>query len=285
MVRTRFFYSTLANSECHDFKMGVMKMKRLVIVCTSFIFISLILTGISYANIDPASVMGMWLFNDKNDVGKDSSKNGNNGDVGGKPEWTDKGKFDGGLHFDATDDLIKVPMTIDYKEITVMVWVSEEGSPVRPRIVSNDHTDVSNKGFQLMYNTAGSGSWFDIGTGGTHVEAQFAYVAKVGEWYHYTGTYDGSKLKAYINGEMKVEMSASGAIADSGIDVHIGSSTYGFSDGLKGVLDEVAIFNKALNADDIAKIMSNGLEKSAGLIAVESKGKLASTWGGIKKQY
>ena len=260
-------------------------MKRLVIICISFIFISLILTGISYANIDPASVMGMWLFNDKNDVGKDSSKSGNNGDVSGKPEWTDKGKFGGGLHFDATDDLIKVPMTIDYKEITVMVWVSEEGSPVRPRIVSNDHTDVSNKGFQLMYNTAGSGSWFDIGTGGANVAAQFAYVAKVGEWYHYTGTYDGSKLRAYINGEMKVEMSASGAIADSGIDVHIGSSTYGFSDGLKGVLDEVAIFNKALSADDIKKIMDNGLEKATGMAAVKSTGKLAATWGGIKDQY
>jgi hypothetical protein len=84
---------------------------------------------------------------------------------------------------------------------------------------------------------------------------------------------------------MKVEMSASGAIADSGIDVHIGSSTYGFSDGLKGVLDEVAIFNKALSADDIKKIMDNGLEKATGMAAVKSTGKLAATWGGIKDQY
>jgi len=258
-------------------------MKRLIVFCISFIIISLLLAGISYANIDQKNVMGMWLFNDTGDVGKDSSKNGNNGKVEGKPEWTDKGKFGGGLNFDAIDDLIKVPMTIDYKEITVMVWVNESGSPVRPRIVSNDHTDVSNKGFQLMYNTAGSGSWFDIGTGGGNAAAQFAYLATKGDWYHYTGTYDGSKIKAYINGEMKAEGSISGTIADSGIDLYIGSSTYGFSDGLKGVIDEVAIFDKALSADDITIVMNNGLEKSTGMLAVEATGKLATCWGVIKQ--
>ena len=116
------------------------------------------LVGSVYAKIDPKTVMGMWLFEDEGDVGMDSTDNGNDGNVEGDPEWAEEGKFGGGLNFDAVDDIIKVPMTIDYDEITVMVWVKEEGSPVRPRIVSNDHTDVNNKGFQLMYNTAGAGS-------------------------------------------------------------------------------------------------------------------------------
>ncbi len=247
-----------------------------------FVIISLIFSGVSHAKIDSANIMGMWLFNDKGDLGKDYSKVGNKSTVSGKPEWVDKGKFGGCCRFNASDALIKVPMAIDYKEITVMCWCSEEGSPVRPRIVSNDHTDVSSKGFQLMYNTAGSGSWFDVGTGGGNAAASFAYSAKIGEWYHYAGTFDGSKIRAYINGEQKAEGSISGAIADSGIDVHIGSSTYGFSDGLKGLLDEVVILNKALTADDINIVMTNGIEKSSGLLGVSPSGKLAGTWGEIK---
>lgn len=259
-------------------------MKTVVtLACVSLIVISLILTGQSSAKIDKESIMGMWLFDKEGGVVKDSSGNGNDGNLTGEPEWTDKGKFDGGMYFDAVDDVVKVPMTVDYDEITVMVWFKEDGSPVRPRIVSNDHTDVTNKGFQLMYNTAGSGSWFDLGTGGQRVGASFAFTAAKGTWYHYAGTYDGSKVKAYIDGELKAEVGGiSGAIADSGIDVHIGMSTYAASDSLKGFLDEVAILNKALTEDDIKDVMEKGLEKASGLAAVSPSGKLATIWGRIK---
>jgi hypothetical protein len=257
-------------------------MRHIISIFVIFVIISLIFSNVSHAKIEQANIMGMWLFNDKGDVCKDSSKNANKSTVEGNPVWVDKGKFGGALSFDQVDDIIKVPMTVDYKEITVMCWVAENGSSTRPRIVSNDHTDVSNKGFQLMYNTAGSGSWFDIGTGGGNAAANFAYLATKGEWYHYTGTYDGSKIRAYINGEQLGEGATSGAIADSGIDVYIGSSTYGISDGLKGTLDEVVILNKALTADDIKIAMTNGLEKATGMLAVSSSGKLADTWGKIK---
>jgi hypothetical protein len=259
-----------------------MRVKHLLIPVFA-LFVLGTLAGSSYAKIDPQCVMGMWLFEVEGDVGKDSSENANDGNVEGDPEWTSDGKFGGGLHFDAVDDVIKVPMTVDYDEITVMVWAMEEGSPVRPRIVSNDHTDVSMKGFQLMYNTAGSGSWFDVGDGARRVGASFAYTAEIGEWYHFTGTYDGSTVRAYIDGEVMAEAGGlSDPIADSGIDVHIGTSTYAFSDALKGVLDEVAIFNKALTENEIQEIMADGLEKATGILAVAPAEKLASAWGSIK---
>jgi len=257
-------------------------MKHLMLTCVC-LFIILILANTSNAKIDPESVMAMWLFDSDEKTIRDSSPNGNDGNPEGNPEWVKEGKFGGAMRFDAVDDIIKIPMTIDYDEITVMCWVIEKGSPVRPRIVSNDHTDVSNKGFQLMYNTAGSGSWFDIGTG-AHTAATFAYVAEIGEWYHYTGTYDGSAVRAFIDGEQMVETGgASGEILDSAIDVHIGSSTYAISDALKGVLDEVAIFNKALGEEDIQSIMANGLEKATGLLAVSPASKLATCWSKIKQ--
>ena len=56
-------------------------MKRLTVMVTSFITISLILKLSISAKIDPDSAMGIWLFDKKGDVAKDVSPNGNDGDV------------------------------------------------------------------------------------------------------------------------------------------------------------------------------------------------------------
>ena len=260
-------------------------MTRLTVVCITLVVISLVLAGISNAKIDPKNAMAIWLFDKKGNDVKDGSGNGNDGKIEGSPEWINDGKFSGGMYFDNNDDqdVVKVPMVIDYDEITVMVWFKDLASPVRPRLVSNEHTDVSNTGFQLEYDTSGAGSFFDVGTG-AHGKAGFNFTAKLDTWYHYAGTYDGSKVRAYIDGELMGEGAASGAIKPTGIDVHIGVSTYAQSDGLAGVLDEVAIFNKALTEDDIKDIMKKGLEKATGISAVSPSGKLAITWGQVKHQ-
>ena len=52
----------------------------------------------------------------------------------------------------------------------------------------------------------------------------------------------------------------------------------------KGILDEFAIFNKALDVDDIADIMNEGLAEAIGIgAAVSQSGKLTTTWAQIKK--
>jgi len=47
----------------------------------------------------------------------------------------------------------------------------------------------------------------------------------------------------------------------------------------EGIIDEVVIFNAALNKDDIKTIMTEGLEKT---LAVENTDKLTTTWAIIK---
>lgn len=47
-----------------------------------------------------------------------------------------------------------------------------------------------------------------------------------------------------------------------------------------GLFDEVAIFNVDLNEDQITAIMDNGLQAALG---VDPHGKLATSWGMIKK--
>ncbi len=63
------------------------------------------LVGQSYADIDPATIVGLWLFDEgKGGVVKDSSGKGNDGEIFGA-EWV-AGQFGSALEFDGTDDYV-----------------------------------------------------------------------------------------------------------------------------------------------------------------------------------
>ncbi len=60
----------------------------------------------------------------------------------------------------------------------------------------------------------------------------------------------------------------------------IGSQTGGWL--FPGLIDEVGIFNVALQEEDIKLIMEEGLEKALGGVSVEPRVGLAVTWGELK---
>ena len=81
-------------------------MTRLTIIGISFIVISLMFANLSYAKIDEASIIGMWLFDEgEGDVALDSSGNGNNGKLMNDPKWVE-GKFGKALSCDGVDDYV-----------------------------------------------------------------------------------------------------------------------------------------------------------------------------------
>ncbi len=49
------------------------------------------------------------------------------------------------------------------------------------------------------------------------------------------------------------------------------------------LIDEVAIFNVALEQADIESLMNDGLGTT--LTAVEAEGKMTTTWGNVKSRY
>ena len=73
-----------------------------------------------------AKVLGYWTFDDKNDLGEDSSPLGNDGEIkgDGSAEWTAKGKVSGGLSLN--NAWIEVPHndSLNLKDqATLMCWV------------------------------------------------------------------------------------------------------------------------------------------------------------------
>ena len=75
-------------------------------------------------------------------------------------------------------------------------------------------------------------------------------IIKLGEWHHLVGTYDGSMIRLYLDGKLINSMSASGKIqTPQDVNVRIVTSENGGN--LRGEVDEVAIYNKALTPKEI----------------------------------
>jgi fibronectin type 3 domain-containing protein len=104
-------------------------------------------------------------------------------------------------------------------------------------------------------------------------------------WVHVVGTWDGSTMTLYTNGQVAASMSASGTIATTSDPLTIGtkngSSAHG--DYFNGTIDEVRLYNRALTLPEINTIMHNGdaaPSAPTGLGVVCSNTQVALSWAG-----
>lgn len=256
-------------------------MARLTVI-VSFIIIVLMIATPSYAKIDPKTIAGMWLV-DEGDGGttKDSSGNNNNGEINGA-KWV-KGQIGKALEFNGINNSVTCsgnrPALDITNAMTVSAWLK---------------TPQPTKNFQ-MFVTRGMAVWelrCNAGSGTVHFCAQVngvwidqtkyntKTVLSADTWYHVAGTFDGKRVTTWLNGVDDGHFDASGTIASSNNPVDFGKrveddNTYFFI----GDLDEVAVFNVALDEAGIKEIMK-GLSPSAVLAA----GKLSTTWGKMKNK-
>jgi hypothetical protein len=98
------------------------------------------------------------------------------------------------------------------------------------------------------------------------------------KWEHLAVTYDGAKCRIFLNGT-EVDGFDTDVDVTAGVGTVIIGSLAAESRFYNGLVDEFAIFNVALSADDINLIMNKGL---IGAAPVLPAGKLETTWSSIK---
>ncbi|MCF8387249.1 MAG: LruC domain-containing protein [Bacteroidales bacterium] len=75
------------------------------------------------------------------------------------------------------------------------------------------------------------------------------------DWHHLVSTYDGSKMKIYLDGQLYGNTNTSGNIKSSSSDVYIGNqSSINFFDG---IIDEVSIYDKALTQAEVTQLYTS----------------------------
>ena len=238
------------------------------------------------AKVDPDTLVGMWLFEEgAGDVAKDTSEAGNDGTIVGPKKWRD-GKFGRALEFDGNGVYVQVDSndSITLEELTIVAWANLEpsqgtrwqsimmrGQNPRNYLLA---VDKNSQKLQLSITKGAPGAWGGP-IGGPIVTGD--------GWHHLAGVIgEDAGLVIYTDGEEvgKQAYAKPSLDADPG-RMRIGDGSNG-GHQCEGLLDEVALFSVPLEQDDIKEIMEEGLEGATGLLAVEPKNKLTTTWGKLK---
>ncbi len=83
------------------------------------------------------------------------------------------------------------------------------------------------------------------------------------QWHHFAGTYDGQYLTLYVDGEWRAETEHTGSIALTDYGVCLGTNTEYLDRLFDGKLDEVRIYNVALNEAQVKAIYNANLTEAA----------------------
>ena len=256
-------------------------MAGLTIVC-----LALCLCTVPQAAEDPSLVLYFDFEDGAGNTVKDRSDYGNDGAIEGKAVWSD-GNFGKGLEFDGTSFIV-VPDADEFHitdELTLACWAKVnkvDGS--FNFLVCRWNWAGGNQRCYETYLKTGAPAFVVSSDGGDGGATSFVSpdVIDLDKWYNIVGVFDGSKVSTYVDGKKVGEANHAGKVVDVDTPIIIGDNNGGLAPDFRffGVMDEVAVYNRALDQDEIKQKMA-----SSHALAVESKGKLSTTWGDIKSQY
>ncbi|MEO2003179.1 MAG: LamG domain-containing protein, partial [Candidatus Poribacteria bacterium] len=200
------------------------------------------------------------------------------------PDWT-AGKFRSALEFDGAS-WVSIPDTPELEagdQLSMMAWFfAEDIGDWRQLIAKNNE-------YLLRIDPPGEGNSMSafVHAGGGWEPRASAGVPNTDEWTHFAATYDTDAsgdtdhLKVYVNGLLVGQSTRPGDIGAGGGVVEIGR--WGGGSFFVGIIDEVAIFNVALEEEDIAAIAENGLQAALGGLSIDPTGHLATAWAVLKR--
>ncbi|TAL47552.1 LamG domain-containing protein, partial [archaeon] len=202
---------------------------------------------LTYYDLHDNKLVGWWKFNENNNTIADYSGFNNTGTgYNGMQILTNsscKTNFGYCAAFDGNNDYIRMTtMPTSFNAITVSTWVKFN------QVNTNNYLvlDSSEKYILSVFNDKLRFDAFDTAdriTDGTT-------TITTGQWYHLVGTYDGNKVRVYVNGvdDQSTPTLASGPISPSStMDLGGKATVY-----LNGLMDNVKIYSRVLSPDEIS---------------------------------
>lgn len=244
-------------------KYAVRLLLAVIVVAMSVIFV----VASVPAQVSPLGIVSYWKFDDNSGKIAVDSVGTNHGIIYGAT-WAE-GQVGSAINFDGVNDYIEVihqdNLNAGTGDITVEVWVKPENLNVLKRIVTKFQHGSS--GYDIGYHlSAGPGAAFifEVKDGVRHVgpSSTLTAVEAIGKWYHVVGVRDTATktINLYVNGLLE------GSVVDTTFDttnkanLRIGSHpACHATEYFDGTIDEVAIYKRALSAEEIQQHYEDGL--------------------------
>ena len=248
-----------------------------------FLFLSV---NMAMSAVDNSLVLYLTFDADEAGSVDDVSPHHSNGDTKGKPREVE-GIFGSALELDGVVDTIEIPHadSLDMTDaVTIEMWVklSAEGGADSGVGLEKGAWEVGEYSLYAFY-VPGNGSAMQFkDLPESCADANSGFLGpdlRDDQWHHIAGTWDGEEISVYTDGELSVSVECKGKLGANKQSIYIGSRTATMR-FLKGAVDEVRIYNRALSEAEII----NDMETLGGL-AVSPVGRLATCWASVKQLY
>jgi len=216
-----------------------------------------------------AYAVGVWSFDEgSGTTAFDASGYGNNGTLTNGPVWrcanTDPNYTPSGtgcsLQFDGVNDYVNVPATsaLNFSNngtFAISIWVKPDTlvSVWRRGILRQENYLIS--GYRFGFSNGGAPMFWTTQSGGT-LQLTSSAGLTVSQWNHIVVTYDNQQAYIYLNGVQKG--SATGTYIAGSNAFRIG---YLVNEYFSGLIDDVRIYEKALETAQIEELYYAGLQK------------------------
>lgn len=218
-------------------------------------------TGDFLRGMNMTGNVALWhLDEDSPDSVIDSSGNGYEGSGDAIPS---NGKINGGFSFQDSSLTFSNVNLPSPNKLTISIWIKREGTaPYGQTLIADGGQSVSS-GFLWVYLLGSSNSLYYqyLADGSIVSDLLSANINLDGSWHMLTivADYSEEQLITYYDGlEIYSDAMASGAVAPDSQNIYLGRYTPTHSYAFNGLLDEVAIWNRSLSAQEIKDIYKRG---------------------------
>ncbi|HVE40113.1 MAG TPA: LamG-like jellyroll fold domain-containing protein [Planctomycetota bacterium] len=192
-------------------------------------------------------LVGWWKLDEgSGSVASDSVEGGHSGVVHGVPKWV-PGKIGSALKFEL-GDYVTIDTRSTFKTVTLTAWVKHDSfvkEQQRYVSLSNETAVLRCNGDRTLH--------FYIRTNGTLQQMMVPDVLEAGKWTHVAGTWDGTTQKLYKDGVLLDSKTPGGSMQGEVVQVLFGHNP----EFLRGALDEVRVYDRALSEAEIRKQAAN----------------------------
>lgn len=196
---------------------------------------------------------GLFIQGTLIETTSDSSGSNNEGMLYGSPSWQPSdGQSGGAIQFNGGSSAVMIG-TNDMNPLqgTISLWAYANAFDNNNRFLFG-HTSLPSWSDRIQLYTNDESGWLDLGLGDNH--SRHTNIENLDEhrWYHIALTWDGTKYVVFVDGVEKATdsyagLSSLGGVADIG---NSGNPAYR-DESFVGLIDEVRIYNRALDANDI----------------------------------
>jgi len=194
----------------------------------------------------------------------DYSSNGNDAAASGSPTWDASGGHDGkgAFLFDGSDHMI-IPddPSLDVDYVTLMAWIYLDEYVNDQRIISKEYGVTQPYSIYTLNMNGPEEKHLEMRIGPVgerRIRVRTDVEIPLHEWVHVAGSFDGSQIVLYINGQAVKTAPASGVLRHNDEPVYVGGSQFWTPRFLHGRIDDARIYGYALSLEQVEAYHDHG---------------------------